>query len=84
MQSYNCLSLSEYYFSDDNLQKDFFLRNQMDEEGFVPISVIAGFNRLQALTQDTDLIKEVCVLMLLKNSFYVLLCSRCKEVQQLK
>lgn len=50
---------SEYYFSDDNLQKDFFLRNQMDEEGFVPISVIAGFNRLQALTQDTDLIKEV-------------------------
>ena len=31
----------------------------MDEEGFVPISVIAGFNRLQALTQDTDLIKEV-------------------------
>lgn len=31
----------------------------MDDEGFVPISVIAGFNRLQALTQDTDLIKEV-------------------------
>ena len=50
---------SEYYFSDENLQKDFFLRNQMDEEGFVPISVIANFNRLQALTQDTDLIKEV-------------------------
>ena len=53
------MSCSEYYFSDDNLQKDFFLRNQMDDEGFVPISVIAGFNRLQALTQDTDLIKEV-------------------------
>ena len=53
------ISFSEYYFSDDNLQKDFFLRNQMDDEGFVPISVIAGFNRLQALTQDTDLIKEV-------------------------
>ncbi|XP_065884842.1 la-related protein 1B-like isoform X2 [Dysidea avara] len=48
----------EYYFSDENLQKDFFLRNQMDEEGFVPISVIANFNRLQALTQDTELIKE--------------------------
>ena len=31
----------------------------MDDEGFVPVSVIAGFNRLQALTQDTDLIKEV-------------------------
>jgi len=38
----------------------------MDEEGFVPISVIAGFNRLQALTQDTDLIKEVKHYFLLK------------------
>ena len=59
---------SEYYFSDENLQKDFFLRNQMDEEGFVPISVIANFNRLQALTQDTELIKEVR-----HNKYYCLL-----------
>lgn len=59
MNHFCLLFISEYYFSDDNLQKDFFLRNQMDEEGFVPISVIARFNRLQALTQDTDLIKEV-------------------------
>lgn len=84
MLSCDCLSLSEYYFSDDNLQKDFFLRNQMDEEGFVPISVIAGFNRLQALTQDTDLIKEVCAFEEYLNAYFIMLCSRCKAAQQLK
>lgn len=45
----------------------------MDEEGFVPISVIAGFNRLQALTQDTDLIKEVRQQRMLAIAHFVLL-----------
>lgn len=56
----------------------------MDEEGFVPISVIAGFNRLQALTQDTDLIKEVCAFEEYLNAYFIMLCSRCKAAQQLK
>ncbi|KAF7493987.1 La-related protein 1 [Sarcoptes scabiei] len=42
----------EYYFSEENLQRDFFLRRKMDENGFLPISLIASFHRVQALTQD--------------------------------
>ncbi|KAL5012494.1 hypothetical protein ScPMuIL_011045, partial [Solemya velum] len=46
----------EYYFSEDNLQKDFFLRRKMNKEGWIPISLIASFHRVQALTQDVALI----------------------------
>ncbi|TRY99108.1 hypothetical protein DNTS_021540 [Danionella cerebrum] len=53
----------EYYFSLPNLQRDFFLRRKMDSKGFLPISLIAGFHRVQALTTDISLIKEA-----LKNS----------------
>ena len=47
---------SEYYFSEDNLQRDFFLRRKMDVEGYLPISLIASFHRVQALTQDVSLV----------------------------
>ncbi|KAK1793356.1 hypothetical protein P4O66_011424, partial [Electrophorus voltai] len=50
--------LSEYYFSLPNLERDFFLRRKMDTEGFLPISLIAGFRRVQALTTDLSLIME--------------------------
>ncbi|KAK4019727.1 hypothetical protein OUZ56_001736 [Daphnia magna] len=46
----------EYYFSEDNLQRDFFLRRKMDSEGYLPISLIASFHRVQALTQDVSLV----------------------------
>ncbi|GJV38078.1 la-related protein 1C-like protein [Tanacetum coccineum] len=36
----------EYYFSDDNLAKDNFLRSHMDSEGWVSLTVIAGFHRV--------------------------------------
>lgn len=32
---------------------------QMDGEGYVPLSVVGRFNRVRALTQDLNLIKEV-------------------------
>ncbi|KJH44690.1 la domain protein [Dictyocaulus viviparus] len=48
----------EYYFSADNLQKDFFLRRKMDAEGFLPITLIASFPRVRSLTQDLTLICE--------------------------
>lgn len=48
----------EYYFSEENLQRDFFLRRKMDEGGFLPISLIASFHRVQALTQDVSLVVE--------------------------
>merc|ERR1719234_2775337 len=46
----------EYYFSPENLQRDFFLRRKMSPEGFLPISLIASFNRVQQLTQDITFI----------------------------
>ncbi|WP_258270811.1 hypothetical protein, partial [Escherichia coli] len=46
----------EYYFSVDNLERDFFLRRRMGAGGFLPITLIASFHRVQALTTDISLI----------------------------
>lgn len=43
----------------DNLERDFFLRRKMDTEGFLPITLIASFHRVQALTTDVGLIVKV-------------------------
>ena len=51
-------AFSEYYFSDENLLKDFFLRRRMDADGYLPVSVVASFNRIQAITQDMKFIIE--------------------------
>uniref|UniRef100_A0AC35F3E8 HTH La-type RNA-binding domain-containing protein n=1 Tax=Panagrolaimus sp. PS1159 TaxID=55785 RepID=A0AC35F3E8_9BILA len=48
----------EYYFSKDNLQKDFFLRRKMEPDGFLSISLIASFPRVRILTQDLNVIIE--------------------------
>lgn len=56
----------EYYFSDENLQKDFFLRRQMDGEGYVALPVIGRFNRVRALSQDINIIREA-----MQNSDFV-------------
>ena len=49
----------EYYFSDENLTKDFFLRRQMDSDGWVFISLIASFHRMKNLTNDINVIVNV-------------------------
>ncbi|KAL9124421.1 MAG: hypothetical protein Q9217_006245 [Psora testacea] len=51
----------EYYFSLDNLCKDMFLRRHMDSQGYVFLSVLAGFNRIVQLTTDIELIRYVCL-----------------------
>ncbi|KAL3289500.1 hypothetical protein HHI36_022919 [Cryptolaemus montrouzieri] len=48
----------EYYFSEENLCRDFFLRRKMDPSGYLPITLIASFHRVQALTNDLALIIE--------------------------
>lgn len=49
----------EFYFSHQNLQGDFFLRKSMDVQGFVPIEVVASFNRVKHLAgENVDLIRE--------------------------
>ena len=57
------LCFREYYFSEENLQRDFFLRRKMQKGGWIPISLIASFHRVQALTQNVMLIIEVSVLI---------------------
>ncbi|KAL4913579.1 hypothetical protein BDW62DRAFT_160301 [Aspergillus aurantiobrunneus] len=49
----------EYYFSVDNLCKDIYLRKHMDSQGFVPLSVIAGFKRVKQMTEDFELLRHV-------------------------
>ena len=42
-----CLgSLFVFFCSNDNLCKDMYLRRHMDEQGWVPVALIAGFNRV--------------------------------------
>ena len=64
MESYSVLAMVtmqlEYYFSIDNLCKDVYLRKHMDSQGFVFLAFIAGFKRLQALTQDIELLRYAC------------------------
>lgn len=48
----------EYYFSNENLCKDVYLRQNMDEQGWVSISLIAGFNRVRRLTNSTQYILD--------------------------
>ena len=51
----------EYYFSKENLDRDFFLRRKMTPDGYLPISLVASFNRVQQLTQDITFIVESVV-----------------------
>lgn len=48
----------DYYFSVPNLVKDVFLRAKMNEEGWIPLHVIASFNRVRMLTPDLAMIME--------------------------
>ncbi|CAA2968519.1 la-related protein 1B-like [Olea europaea var. sylvestris] len=48
----------DYYFSDENLVKDNFLRSNMDDQGWVPITLIASFPRVQQLTFDVPFILD--------------------------
>lgn len=56
--SYNSYFYREYYFSEENLLRDFFLRRKMDSQGFLPITLIASFHRVQTLTTDVGLVIE--------------------------
>lgn len=43
------LMISSFLCSDDNLVKDDFLKSNMDDQGWVAISLIAGFPRVSHL-----------------------------------
>lgn len=48
----------DYYFSDANLVKDEFLKSNMDDQGWVPITLIANFPRVKSLTSNVQLILD--------------------------
>ncbi|KAE9620963.1 hypothetical protein Lal_00019930 [Lupinus albus] len=48
----------DYYFSDVNLAKDDFLKSNMDEQGWVPVALIAGFPRVRSLTNNIQVILD--------------------------
>ena len=64
------LAQVEFYFSQQNLQGDFFLRQKMDTLGWVDIPLVARFNRVRAITKDINLVKDA------------LLCSAVLDVDE--
>lgn len=50
----------EYYFSIDNLCKDVFLRRHMDSQGFVFLTFISQFKRIQSLTPELEVLRLAC------------------------
>ncbi|KAG9311612.1 hypothetical protein JVU11DRAFT_7822 [Chiua virens] len=56
----NCLlDQLEYYISPQNMVQDFYLRQRMDDEGWIPISLLASFKRVRQLHTDADVAREV-------------------------
>ncbi|CAF1466640.1 unnamed protein product [Adineta ricciae] len=62
----------EYYFSTENLAVDIFLRQQMTNDGYVPLSLIASFNRVRSLCDDVQLIADA-----VRDSLVVELNDQC-------
>ncbi|XP_023766883.1 la-related protein 1C isoform X2 [Lactuca sativa] len=49
----------EYYFSNENLVRDIYLRQKMDDQGWVPVNIIASFKKVSILTDNVQLILDV-------------------------
>lgn len=52
------LNQIDYYFSNENLVKDTYLRQNMDSEGWVSISLIASFKKVSQLTDNIQIILD--------------------------
>jgi la-related protein 1 len=52
---------SNYYFSVDNLCKDMYLRKHMDNDGYVRLSFLMGFQRVQLHTKDINILRDACL-----------------------
>lgn len=48
----------EFYFSQQNLNRDTYMQEQMDDEGYIPIKTIANFKQVKRLTTSLDLILQ--------------------------
>ncbi|KAL3518809.1 hypothetical protein ACH5RR_021398 [Cinchona calisaya] len=54
----NIVKQIEYYFSDENLQNDYYLLSLMDDHGWVLISIIADFKRVKQMSTDIPFILD--------------------------
>ncbi|XP_059151980.1 la-related protein 1B-like isoform X2 [Physella acuta] len=65
----------EYYFSEENLVKDLFLRKKMDEEGWVKLELVLSFNKVKELKADhkslIQVIRSSTKLQLSENEDFV-------------
>eukprot|EP00747_Dinoflagellata_sp_TGD_P091478 gnl/TRDRNA2_/TRDRNA2_165068_c0_seq1.p1 gnl/TRDRNA2_/TRDRNA2_165068_c0~~gnl/TRDRNA2_/TRDRNA2_165068_c0_seq1.p1 ORF type:complete len:485 (+),score=99.86 gnl/TRDRNA2_/TRDRNA2_165068_c0_seq1:50-1456(+) len=48
----------EYYFGVDNLLKDVYLRKHMNDQGWVPVGLVANFRAIQNMTTDMSIIMD--------------------------
>ncbi|XP_019461891.1 PREDICTED: la-related protein 1A-like isoform X2 [Lupinus angustifolius] len=48
----------DYYFSDENLKHDQYLISLMDDQGWVPISIVANFKRVKRMSTDIPFILD--------------------------
>lgn len=69
----------EFYFSDANLPRDRFLQEELkkNDEGWIAVSVIASFKRMEALSKDLSVITES-----LKDSASVEVSEDCAFVRR--
>lgn len=49
-----------YWFSFENLIRDLYLRKRMDDNGFVPLSFLMPWKRMQVLTSDVKMVRFAC------------------------
>ncbi|GMY24183.1 la-related protein 1A [Fagus crenata] len=54
----NIVKQIDYYFSDENLQNDHYLISLMDDQGWVPVSIIADFKRVKKMSTDIPFILD--------------------------
>jgi len=48
----------EYYFGMENLLKDVYLRKHMTDEGWLPITLLQSFRRIENMTSDFSILME--------------------------
>ncbi|KAJ0464132.1 putative la-type HTH domain, winged helix-like DNA-binding domain superfamily [Helianthus annuus] len=54
----NIVNQIDFYFSNENLVRDTYLRRNMDEQGWVSVGLIAGFKKVSYLTDNVQLILD--------------------------
>mmetsp|Transcript_33570 Transcript_33570/g.78464 ORF Transcript_33570/g.78464 Transcript_33570/m.78464 type:complete len:746 (-) Transcript_33570:125-2362(-) len=74
----------EYYFSDSNLVGDFFLRQKMEKDGYVPLITLVGFPKVRSLApmNDGGMGLQSLVVEALSNSTFLEMDESCAKVRR--